>query len=217
MVKRSALLEGVIAVMAGLALFGAAAGMEMAVGAGPTASAILEELGKAALLLLAGRLGILFRAGQILERNSRRQARSLALGAARGLSLGLVAIAVFAAIENMAYLIAFPESGVLTRLVWSLPVHLVAALAEAMGTLFLFRYLSDKAPGWLKKLIGTTTWIGSLALAMVWHIGANLLVSGHLTASAFTAGMVTANLLFLVLLSQFLRQAYLGGFLHGAD
>ena len=133
---------------------------------------------------------------------------------ARGLSLGLVAVAVFAGAENLAYLIAFQEAGVLARLLWSLPVHLVAALAEALGVLLLFRWRGSgpaEARGRL-PLVGEP--VPGLRLAPG-RQPARLRITSPLRPSRL--GVVIANLLFLVLLLQFLRQAYLGGFLHGAD
>jgi hypothetical protein len=215
LVKRPGVMDGGLAIAAGLVLYGAMAGIELALQADPRISAILEELGKALLLLVSGWRGGLGRRA-ILERNPVRLTRWLALGTARGLSLGLVAVAVFIGAENLGYLIAFPESGVLARLLWSLPVHLVAALAEALGALFLLRQLAVKG-AIRNRLAGLSAWTGALVLAMAWHLTANLLVSHHLEPWTFTAGMVIANLLFLVLLLQFLKQAYLGGFLHGAD
>lgn len=214
------LLEGLAAGIAGLALYGAAAGIEIALGSGPAAAALLEELGKAGLLLLSGWLGIRTRAEWTKrERNPARRARSQALALARGLSLGLVAIALFAGIENVAYLIAFPEAGVLGRLLWSLPVHLVAALLEALGAVFLFTHPATRIEAHrpLRSLTGPLVWTGALVLATAWHLSANLLASGRLTFPLFTTGVVIAHLLCLALLFRFLRQAYLGGFLHGAD
>jgi len=203
-------LEGAAAVLAGFLLYGLAAGIEAFAGTGPLVAATVEELGKASLLLGFCWQG--WKGGP--ERNPRREARGRLLRLARRLSLGLVAVAVFVGVENLAYLAAFPEAGVLARLLWSLPVHLVAALVEALGFLLVFRRLAGgRRPG----LAGAALGSGGLVLAWAWHLGANLLVSGRLTPKVFTAGVVIANLLFLVLMMQFLRKAYLGGFLHGAD
>jgi hypothetical protein len=211
-VKHPVCKDGVLAVTAGLLLYAVAAGLETVLRTGLWSSTLLEELGKAVVLLVfGGTWRNTARAGRTV-----RQARSRALGLARGLSLGLVAIAVFAGAENMAYFLAFREAGVLARLFWSLPVHLVAGLVEALGTVLLFRCLERK-PGFRARLGGMSLWFSSLCLACAWHGGANGLVSGHLASSTFLGGIVIANLLFLVLLSQFLKQAYLGGFLHGAD
>jgi hypothetical protein len=201
-VKRRAFIEAVLAALAGLLLYAAAAGLETVLDAGPTLSAILEELGKTMLLLVFGWSG---RVGASV--------RQRVLGLARGLSLGLVAVTVFAAAENMAYLLAFQEAGVLARLLWSLPVHLVAALAEAWGVLILLRGRETSR----RAILGTLCWFAGLCFACAWHIGANALASVHLAASTFAGGVALAILLFLVLMSQFLKQAYLGGFLHGAD
>lgn len=201
--RRPALQDALVTVGAGVALYGAAAGLETVSGVGLAVSAILEELLKVAVLLVFGWTG----RRAMGEGETRRLARSRALGLARGLSLGLVTVTVFAGAENLAYLAAFPEAGVLARLVWSLPVHLVAALTEALGILCLFRW----------RRAGVAFLLGLAALAMAWHATANLLASHQLAFPVFAGGVVAANLLFLVLLSQFLRHAYLGGFLHGAD
>ena len=203
-------LEGVAAVLAGLLLYGAAAGIEAFAGTGPVAAATVEELGKAALLLGFCWLD----RDTVRERNPRREARGRRLRLARRLSLGLVAVTVFVGVENLAYLAVFPEAGVLARLLWSLPVHLTAALLEALGLLLLFDRLAARGR---RRLAGVFLGLGGLGLAWAWHLGANLLVSGRLTSPVFAAGVVVANLCFLVLMVQFLRKAYLGGFLHGAD
>lgn len=209
--RRSASLDAALAGLAGCLLFGAAASVERGLGLGPKGSACLEELGKSVLLLAFG----WFSQGAFLERNPLRQARFRALGCARGLSLGLVAVTVFAGAENLAYLIAFPEFGVLGRLLWSLPVHLVAALVEALSLLFLLRGWSlETGPRW--RLAGCACAVGGLGLASAWHATANVLVSEPLVPGVFTGGVAISLLLFLVLLSQFHRRAYLGGFLHGA-
>lgn len=206
--NRPAFKDGGIVVMAGLFLYGAAAGVEAGLGAGPAVSAVLEEFGKMVLLLGFGWRGW----GSTREGRLPRQIRARILGLARGLSLGLVAVAVFAGAENLAYLVAFQEAGVLARLFWSLPVHLVAGLLEALGVIRVFRGL-ERAQG----LVGVSLALASLGLACAWHLGANLLLLEHLSSATFLGGVVVANLLFLVLLWQFLKQAYLGGFLYGAD
>ena len=204
--------DGVTAVVAGLLLYAAATGVETFLTAGPMVSAILEELGKMLLLVGFGWSG----RSAARERHPLRQARARALGAARGLSLGLVAVVAFAGAENLGYLIAFQEAGILARLLWSLPVHLVAALSEALGVLFLLRCLEGKRD-FRPRLVGISAWFAGTGLAMAWHVGANILVSNSLTPSVFAGGVVLANLLFLVFMLLFLRQAYIGGFLHGAD
>lgn len=214
-----ALQEGVLAVAGGLALYGASAGIEIATGAAPVMGAGVEETGKAALLLLAGWLGGRHPRACHPAQHPRAMPRSQALGTARGLSLGLVAITVFIGMENLLYCFAYPEAGVLARLLWSLPVHLVAALAEALGALALLQRPDTRSQDrrWVRILRGPGVWFGSLACATAWHGVANLLVLGRLAWPIFLAGASLATLLCLVLLSRFLTQAYLGGFLHGAD
>lgn len=204
------LVPALLAGAAGGLLFGAAAGLEGRLGAGPLLSALLEEAGKVTLLLLFGGLG----QGPARGLATRRETRSRGLALARGLSLGLVAVTVFAGAENLAYLLAFPEFGVLERLLWSLPVHLVAGLLEALGVLFLFRWLETKS-GFRWRAAGLASCLGALGLAVCWHGAANLLAAEH--PAAVPGGAVVAFLLFLVLLPQFLGRAYLGGFLHGTD
>jgi len=211
----SSLQEGALAVAAGLALYGASAGIETATGATPIMGAVVEETAKAALLLLAGWLG----GRRPKACHPAQRPRAQALGMARGLSLGLVAITVFIGMENLAYCSAYPEAGILARLLWSLPVHLVAALVEALGALALLQQPEPPSPDrrWGRALRGPGAWFGALGCAAAWHGGANLLVSGRLPWPVFLAGAILATLLCLVLLSRFLTQAYLGGFLHGAD
>lgn len=191
------LVEALWVLAGGAALFGLAAGLERGFELGPVSGAWLEEAGKTLLLLGFGLLG------------NRRAIpeRTRALGIARGLSLGLVAVSVFVLIENLAYFAAFPEAGILGRLLWSTPGHLVAALLEALGLLALLR----------RERFGLLRAGAALALAGAWHTGLNLLASGPLAGSHFLAGSAVALLATLTLLFLFLGQAYLGGFLHGAD
>jgi hypothetical protein len=192
-------------------------GIEVGIQAGTVVSVELEELSKASLLLLFGYLGV--QTGQSGgERHPVRRARARALDFARGLSLGLVAIVIFAGAEDLLYLHAFPEAGVLARLAWSLPVHLVAGLLEALGTVSLFRHPAGAiAIRRVRTWVGLFFWVGSLGLAAAWHLAANQLASGPLPFPLYLAGAVTAFLLLVALLSAFFRQAYLGGFLHGAE
>jgi hypothetical protein len=197
--------EALLVLVGGLSLYGAASGLEIALGTGPVGGALLEETGKALVILVAGWLG-----GRkaVSERHPRRQIRATNLGIARGLSLGLSAVAMFVLAENMAYFSVFPEAGILKRLLWSMPGHLVAALLEALGSLWLLRRCD-----WRGALLAGM----SLVLAVLWHVAMNLLATGPLTALVFTTGALLAPSLFLILLLLYLDRAYLGGFLHGAD
>ncbi len=181
----------------GAALFSLAAGLERGFELGPVSGAWLEEVGKTLLLLGFGLLG---------NRRAMPE-RARALGIARGLSLGLVAVSVFVLIENLAYFAAFPEAGILSRLLWSTPGHLVAALLEALGLLALLR----------RERFGPLRAGAALVLAGAWHTGLNLLASGPLAGSQFLVGSLVALIAFVSLLFLFLGQAYIGGFLHGAD
>lgn len=196
--------EALLALAGGGALFGLAASLERGFDLGPVAGAWLEEVGKTLLLL---GFGLLWSRRIVPERQPRRAERTRALGIARGLSLGLVAVSVFVLIENLAFFAAFPEAGILDRLLWSTPGHLVAALLEALGLLALLR---GERFGPLRAGV-------ALILAGGWHTGLNLLASGPLAGSYFLAGSAVALLAALTLLFLFLGQAYLGGFLHGAD
>ncbi len=207
--KRPALpppLAAVVAVLTGgLALYGGVAWVERILQMGPISGAVLEEAGKGLVILAFGWSGSRKPA---LERRSTQRIRSRALGAARGISLGLVAVAVFVLAENLAYAEAFSEAGILKRLLWSVPGHLTAALLEALGALHLLRR---------RDLIGGLLAGGGLILAAAWHAGLNLLASGPLGGALFAGGSLLASLSFVMLLFLFLGHAYLGGFLHGAD
>lgn len=198
------IMEAFLTLAGGVALFGVASSLERGFGLGPVSGAWVEETGKAALLLGLGAAGV---RRAVKQGAPGRAGRARSLGAARGLSLGLVAVAVFALIENLAYFAAFPEAGILSRLVWSTPGHLAAALLEALGALALLR---GNRSGIFKA-------VAALVLAGAWHTGLNLMASGALAGPHFLAGSLAALLAALSLLFLFLGQAYLGGFLHGAD
>lgn len=201
-----------MALGSGMALFFVAAWVQRYLPLGPMVAVLEEEAGKAGLILLGGFWRVhSVRGFAALENNPGRRARTLGMGLARGLSLGLVAVCSFAAAENLAYLLAFPEGGVLARLFWSLPIHLVSALLEALGALLWLR--GPHRRPW----VGPLAWVVSLAAAVGFHLGANHLASSALPFSLFLSGVIVANALFVALLAVYLRQAYLGGFLHGAD
>ena len=215
--------EGGAAVACGAGLFAAAAAIERAAGSGVAVSAVLEECGKALLLLVWGFYGweSAARGGAPTLSRARRR-RELLLGEARGLSLGLVSIAVFVAAENLAYFAAFPEAGILTRLAWAVPVHLVAALLEAVGALLFLRALTlwaqrTEARSWLGPALGCLAWLASLGGGAAWHTAANLLVERGLDTKSLVAGSLAGSTLAVLLFALFLRRAYIGGFLHGAD
>lgn len=216
------ILEGTAASAAGAGLYAGAALLENQLVASPVLSAGLEEIGKALVILAAGLLAMRHAArASRVERAPARRLRMLRLGAARGLSLGLVAAAVFAAVENIAYLAAFPETGVLARLAWSLPVHLAAALAEAVGAEMLLGRLARHAavrPARPSRLVlAAAAWLLALCGAAGWHAGANLLAERGFTRGAFALGTVTAFALTALLLALFLRRAHIGGYLDAAE
>jgi hypothetical protein len=102
--------------LSGGLLYAAAALIEEASGSGLALSVLVEEGGKLLLLLLFA-----------LAAHSRGRGLGMAL------SRGLAAIAVFAAVENLAFFAAFPGGDILARLLWAEPVHLVSGLAEAIA------------------------------------------------------------------------------------
>jgi hypothetical protein len=208
-------LEVLLVGAGGLALYGFAT---VAGYRGPVIAAALEETGKALLLLGAGAMGVRATRGAApMERSEARRRRAARLGLARGLSLGLASIGCFACLEHLAYAIAFPEAGILDRLLWVMPVHLGSALVQALGTLLLVR--SFLAPGtWrARTLRGFLPWLLGFALALAWHGGANLLVTGLPSPRLLLLGGLAGWGIASFLLLRFLRHAYLGGLLHGLD
>jgi hypothetical protein len=207
-----------------MALYGIAAAVEIAGSSSPAASALIEEGLKAALLLGAAVLGLRVSRGRAVERPSLRRERLLRLAAARHLSLGLVAIAAFAGAENIAYFAAFPEAGVLGRFLWSMPVHLVAALVEALGLLPFVALRAERIArplggpqGALRPLKAGALWCASLAAAASWHLAANTLVSSGQLPEIFPVGAAVNLALLALLMGGYLNRAYIGGFLHGSD
>ncbi|HTX71452.1 MAG TPA: hypothetical protein VMC79_01370 [Rectinemataceae bacterium] len=228
------LVEGLAAVGAGTALFALAAILERAFSMGTVASACTEELGKGLLLLLAACAGrALYAAPSHAPASAARLRRVQLLASARGLSLGLVAVASFAAVENLAYFAVFPEAGVLERLLWSLPVHLVSALVEAVGVLALMRALVAGGAGngskggaggggaggvgaLLRLGRGGAILTASVGAGIAWHSAANMMVERGLGLASLVAGSVAALALAALLFALYLGTAYIGGFLHGS-
>lgn len=163
-------------------------------------------------------------------------------GAARGLSFGIASVAVFAALENLGYFAAFPGWGAASRLLWSEPVHIVSALALALGTLPLVmgrRARTARATGCGPEGRGTErrgrgsraraalALSGGLAFALAWHLAANLAASGILLPRAAASPGAAARLLasgsilnaaaLWALGRLYLEKAVIGGFLYGKE
>ncbi len=176
--------------------------LETALGGGLVLSACLEEAMKVLVLGLALVLG-------------RSQGQGQAPG--RALLLGLMAIGVFAAAENLAYLLAFRSPDILERLLWSEPIHLVTGLAWALALAGPGRG-KDRIPA---RLLG---FLGLGALALSWHLGFNLLAAGprpgpgkegHGLALAL-AGLCNGPAI-IILGKYFAQRVLIGGFLYGED
>jgi RsiW-degrading membrane proteinase PrsW (M82 family) len=199
----------------GALLFASAAFVERALGTPPWAAGIIEEAGKAILVAAFGLAAL----------------RSGGGDPARGLSLGLAASAVFAAIENCAYYLAFPEAGTLARLAWSLPVHLDAALLSALGAAPLLRRIGERrrerarspSPGrasggdplpWLSRIALFAT---AVAAAAAIHALANFVLSKGPTGMILAAAPIIGFSALAVLAIAFIDTAYIGGFLHGTE
>lgn len=225
---RQAVLEAGLAAISGLLLYLGALVLEglgellLAPGSPEAARralfALIEEGAKLGLLLA---FGLRFGAGG----PRRRGADALRLGAARGLSLGIAAVAVFAAIENLAYFAASPGWGAAGRLLWSEPVHLVSALALSLG---LFPLVSGRGgPAGRGAARAAPAIAGGFALAYAWHLAANLAASGLLlpraaeapggAARLLAAGSILNAAALWALGRLYLRKAVIGGFLYGKE
>ena len=225
---RQAVLEAGLAAISGLLLYLGALVLEglgellLAPGSPEAARralfALIEEGAKLGLLLA---FGLRFGAGG----PRRRGADALRLGAARGLSLGIAAVAVFAAIENLAYFAASPGWGAAGRLLWSEPVHLVSALALSLG---LFPLVSGRGgPAGRRAARAAPAIAGGFALAYAWHLGANLAASGLLlpraaeapggAARLLAAGSILNAAALWALVRLYLHKAVIGGFLYGKE
>ncbi len=225
---RQAVLEAGLAAISGLLLYLGALVLEglgellLAPGSPEAARralfALIEEGAKLGLLLA---FGLRFGAGG----PRRRGADALRLGAARGLSLGIAAVAVFAAIENLAYFAASPGWGAAGRLLWSEPVHLVSALALSLG---LFPLVSGRGgPAGRSAARAAPAIAGGFALAYAWHLGANLAASGLLlpraaeapggAARLLAAGSILNAAALWALVRLYLHKAVIGGFLYGKE
>lgn len=191
----------VVALGGGLyALFAIAEGMG---GLGLVASALLEECGKFALLV-----------GLAATAARKRNHAAIAKANGDALCLGLVAIGLFATIENLAYFLAFPARDILARLLWSEPVHLVCGFFEAAaaGVLATAARRREKASSWLRPCLEA---VSCIAFALAWHLGFNLLAAADPTGPAVAAAGL-ANLAALLAGGRYFAQRVLvGGFLYG--
>ncbi|HUX41268.1 MAG TPA: hypothetical protein VMV83_08910 [Rectinemataceae bacterium] len=90
--------------------------------------------------------------------------------------LALSAIVVFAATENISYMVRFPAPDTWLRLLWSLPVHLAGAMALILAL-------------WRGGIARTLL---ALLFALALHLGANLIASGNLAPAILAAGILMA-------------------------
>lgn len=209
------------ALAAGILLYFASARVEVEASLGLAGSVLLEEALKTGVILgfaiLSGRRAA---APPV-------PARKAGIGLpeeAQGLAWGIAAIVAFATAENLAYFAAFPGRGILLRLLWSEPVHLVAGLAEAEAVWLFLRVARAKA--------GPAAALGCaclLASALLWHLGFNALADGPLPAleragdeaglawRSAIAGAFLANLAAIAALGyRFIHRVIVGGFLYGS-
>jgi hypothetical protein len=204
----------------GLGLYFLLALVEGLLGASPLGSALIEEGAKALLLALLAAWGFRKARERIPRAElSRREFRTAISYAVRHISLGLALILAFATVENLAYFLAFPTGDIFGRLLWSEPVHLVAALAEALGSGAALRILS-RGQGRRRLFAAFLRWLPWFLGAIAWHLGANYLAGG-LAGEAFRQGPpllpgALANLIIIILVGRlYVRRLIIGGFLYG--
>lgn len=227
------------ALLSGILLYFLVAWLEQTLGTDLAEAVLLEEACKLALILLFAVLE-----PELCPR-SRKPAPDLP-SAVEGIIWGLAAIVVFAATENIAYFAAFPGSGIFLRLVWSEPVHLVSALAEAEAAWFILglcgkidgktgreptKARPPKAEAGKPPISGRLAVMACfLAAAVVWHLVFNLAADGPIQAlerSADEAGLawrsailgaLIANMAALAALGyHFAHRIIVGGFLYGTE
>jgi len=216
---------------AGILLYFLVAWVEQTMGTDLVAAVFLEEACKFALLL-----GFAILAPKVCPRR-RKPVPSLPQEV-EGLIWGLAAIVVFATAENLAYYAAFPGGGIFLRLVWSEPVHLVSALAEAEAVWLLVRMGRKVAAGRPEGAAPRPQAVIAmaaraaclLAVAVAWHLAFNLAANGPiqtLEGSADEAGLawrsailgaLFANLAAMAALGyHFAHRVIVGGFLYGPE
>jgi len=223
------------ALASGILLYFLVAGLEHAAGTDLAGSVLVEEACKLALLSGFALLG-----SKLCPRMTRKKGPAPELPAAvEGLIWGLAAIVVFAATENLAYLVAFPGNGIFLRLAWSEPVHLVSALAEAEAIWLIVKIgkaITGQAPApeamaGKPPIFGMVAGMtGFLALAVAWHLVFNLAADGPIQALEHSGdeaglawrsailGALIANLAAMAALAyHFAHRVIVGGFLYGAE
>lgn len=113
--------------------------------------------------------------------------------------LALATVVVFATAENLSYYIAFPGAGILWRLFWSLPIHLVGAMAVILGLV----------AGRISRILA------ALLFALSWHLAANAIAAAGPSTATLAAGSL-ANLLAIAALTRaWLQSVIVEGTLHG--
>jgi len=162
--------------------------------AGPArlfAPVLVEETGKFLAILAFARLS--------------GAARRSSPGTPSGAGLGIVAIIIFSAIENLAYQRAFPGGDIFQRLLWSEPVHLVTALAMAAGLSGSPVYADGTGTGRRSRRPGPDSGpleVGlALTFALAWHFAANLLADAG-PGTGMVAFVALVNLAMIVSLSR---------------
>ncbi len=191
----------------GLAAF-AAPGSALVALAAPVC---VEELGKLALALafkLGGRKISALKAslaGPAFEEGFRDEGGAGAGssgprgGEKRWPGLALAAVVVFATAENLSYFVAFPGADMLIRLSWSLPVHLVGAMALILA-------LENGRAGRM---------VLAMLLAVGWHLAANAIASTGPAVAVLAAGSAASLLLIAALSRVWLKQLIIEGTVHG--
>lgn len=207
--RRGVALAGA-ALAAGGILYLAASLAEQGFGLDGAKAAAMEE-GLKSCLLAAGAMG-----GSRVGRGA-RPGRGMAPHAA-GLLWGLAAISVFAAVENLAYFLAFPASDLFLRLLWAEPAHLVAGLAEATGIGLMAGIPKAVAAG--RPEAGTAAMDGAgaatlFAFAFLWHLAFNLAAGGRPSAGDMAIAFAANAAALFAFGRLFARRILIGGFIHG--
>ena len=135
----------------------------------------------------------------ILVATSARMRKALP-GSPSGAGIGIVAIVIFSALENLAYLRAFPGADVFQRLLWSEPVHLVSALAFAAGLSGSPVYEEGREPPSKAGRRGRRGAGIALPFALVWHFAANAIADAG-PGPAMVAAVAIANFTMIFVLS----------------
>lgn len=128
------------------------------------------------------------------------RARRILPGSPSGAGLGIVAIIIFSAFENLAYLRAFPGSDVFQRLLWSEPVHLVTALAYAVALSGSPVSAEGPATATKRGLRSVPAAVLALLFGLVWHFAANSIADSG--PGSFTVAAVSlVNFTMIIALS----------------